>query len=266
MHILFLITLVGMVFGSFVSALSWRIPNGKSIKDGRSICSHCKNKISWYDNIPLLSFLVLRGKCRNCNNKISIRYPLIEFFTGFTFLSIGWVYFNCQNLLVSSSPICMMSQNYGFLSLIVILIISVILITIFVIDWENQIIPDELVFVLLLISVSVVMVANLPFWERMIAGFSAGMFLLSLNLLTSGKGMGLGDGKLAIPIGIFFGLKLTVIWIFLSFLIGAAIGLLLIAINKARFGKQIAFGPFLVISFFVLLILGDILENYIFLY
>lgn len=136
---------------------------------------------------------------------------------------------------------------------------------VFIVDLENQIIPDNIVHLLLIVIFGVVLTTDIYIWEQMFAGFLASIFLLGLHLITFGKGMGLGDVKLALPIGIFLGFKLMVAWMFLSFLIGAVIGVMLTALNKAKLGKHIAFGPFLVLSFFMILLFGGLIENFVFL-
>ena len=103
----------------------------------------------------------------------------------------------------------------------------------------------------------IILFAPDKFYEYMLSGFIASLFLLLLNLFTLGRGMGLGDVKLALFGGVFFGWPLTLVWLVLSFIIGATIGIALIIFGKARFGKHIAFGPFLVISFFITLFMGD---------
>ncbi|MFI5241264.1 MAG: prepilin peptidase, partial [Microgenomates group bacterium] len=93
----FLTLALGLVFGSFVGAITYRIPRGKSFTKGRSNCDGCGNQISWYDNIPLLSFLILKGKCRHCSQKISIRYPIIEVFVAILFLLVYFAPHFCNS-------------------------------------------------------------------------------------------------------------------------------------------------------------------------
>jgi len=232
------VLLIGLVFGSFISALTWRIPRGIKIMDleARSICPKCKNEIKWYDNIPLLSFLFLRGRCRNCKKKIFIRYPLIELSTAFGFVGIFYFVTTVQGVIY--------------------LILFVILFSIFIIDLEHQVIPDDLVhigilFSLFLISNSSVLISNL------FAGFLSATLLLLIHLFTKGKGMGLGDVKFAVLGGLIVGLKLSLMWLFLAFLTGAVIGIILILAKKAGLKSQIAFGPFLILAIPLTLIFGD---------
>jgi leader peptidase (prepilin peptidase) / N-methyltransferase len=141
-----------------------------------------------------------------------------------------------------------------------LLFISVILLAIFITDWEAQIIPDELSFILFIFAFFVSLFSGTDmFFVRLLCGFTAALFLLLLHLGTLGRGMGLGDVKLALSLGLILGWPYVVVWLMGSFVLGAIIGVALIAFGQAKFGKHIAFGPFLIISFFVVLLWGDTL-------
>jgi leader peptidase (prepilin peptidase)/N-methyltransferase len=245
LEILF-IALIGLVLGSFVGALTWRFPRHESILKGRSHCDNCRKKIAWFDNIPLFSFFVLRGRCRYCHKPISIRYPLIEASTALIFMAIfgtmifNWIYF------------------------FYLLALSVLLISIFVIDLEHRIIPDEFVFLAYGLVFLALFLSNNPlFFQHLFLGYLAALFLLVVHLATKGKGMGLGDVKFVLVGGTFFGWPLTPLWLFIAFLTGAIVGIILIILGKTKFGRQIAFSPFLVISFLIVLIWGNSLLNLI---
>lgn len=213
--------LFGLVFGSFANVLIWRIPKGLSI-GGRSVCRKCKNKISWFDNIPLVSFVLLHGKCQNCKSKISFRYPLVELLTGIMFLFIY------------------LRFGYSYQSLFLFLL-SPILISIFFIDLDHQIIPDELVFA----GIVITLLFNFSF-GILLSGFLSSFVLLVLHLMTKGKGMGLGDVKFAILGGMMVELNHVFSWFLVAFLTGAAVGCILILTKKYGLKSKIAFGPFLV--------------------
>jgi leader peptidase (prepilin peptidase) / N-methyltransferase len=223
-----LLLVLGLLFGSFVSALSYRYPRGKSVIGGRSFCDSCKKSIPWYDNIPLFSFLLLRGRCRVCRKKISLRYPVIEVVSAVSFLLIG------PNILN--------------------LILFLILLTIFIVDFEHKIIPDAFVF--LGIAVSLFLIPHSLF-SGLFAGSLAASFLLFIHLITKGRGMGLGDVKFALLGGMVVGLRLTALWMLLAFLTGGAVGVILILGKKAGLKSQIAFGPFLVVAIPITLIWGE---------
>jgi len=222
-----LLLLLGAVFGSFVSAYTFRYPKGIAVTKGRSFCPHCKAQIVWFDNIPLLSFLILGGHCRHCHKKISFRYPLIELIAAVGFLIIGWNFFW--------------------------LIMFLILLSIFVIDLEHQIIPDSLVFPGLALSL---FIASPALYGNFFVGFLAATLLLLVHLATRGRGMGLGDVKFAVLGGMLTG-ALMPIWLLAAFLTGGIAGVILIFAGRAKLKTKIAFGPFLIIAIPACLIWGE---------
>jgi prepilin signal peptidase PulO-like enzyme (type II secretory pathway) len=255
------------VVGSFLSAYSFRAVRGKSVSKGRSVCPRCKKKIIWYDNIPLLSFLLLSGKCRNCKKKISLRYPLIELGTAFVFAFIAGYYYQCTGGLLVSTSVCFWVEGMGLLAIPYLIFISVALMAIFITDIEKQMIPDELSYSLFSITfIALIISSPEDLYLRLFTGFFLSLSFLFLHLITLGRGMGLGDVKLVLFAGIFFGFKLSVVWVFTSFVLGAIIGVILILLSKAKFGKQIAFGPFLIVSFFLIILFGDTILTRLFPY
>lgn len=256
-----LVLVLGLVVGSFLGALSWRWPRGKSIAEGRSVCPHCKQVINWYDNIPVMSYLVLAGKCRNCGKKIPRRDFAIELGTGVAFLVV---------YLLSAS----ITTNIGWLmnfpyliSLIIIFIMLSISIAIFVIDAEHQYIPDTLSFLLLLIFfASFIISDNQTLFAHLAVGLGSALFLLLINLFTFGKGMGLGDVKLAFALGALLGFPIGLVWMFASFILGSIVGIALIALKLAEFKKKIAFGPFLIAGFWVTAIAGSAILSQLFIF
>lgn len=223
----FILGILGLAVGSFIGALTYRLPRRKDIFLGRSFCPKCKKKIFWYDNIPILSYFLLGRKCRNCKEKISWRYPAIELATGIGFVIIG--------------------------SNLVYLLLFILTFTIFVIDLEHQIIPDSITFIIFIIVITVILGHN--FYQNLASGFLAASFFLAINLITRGRGMGLGDAKLAIPLGTFLGFPEVTYWLLGSFIIGAFVGLVLVFLGRAKFGKPIPFGPFLIVSFWISVLL-----------
>jgi leader peptidase (prepilin peptidase)/N-methyltransferase len=226
----------GLCVGSFLGALTSRYPKGDSITNGRSKCDECSQQIEWYDNIPILSFLLLSGKCRKCNKKISIRNPLIEIAGALGFVIIGLNIFY--------------------------LLIFCILLSIFIIDFEYQIIPDDFVFFGIGITlIYIFLFRESTLYTSILAGFLASCFLLLIHIFTKGRGMGLGDVKFAVLGGMITGLNYVVPWLFVAFLTGAIVGIILIARGKAGLKDKIAFGPFLVIAIPISLIFGQNILN-----
>jgi leader peptidase (prepilin peptidase) / N-methyltransferase len=255
---------VGLIFGSFISALSYRMPRGISINKGRSVCPKCKKKINWYDNVPVLSYIILRGRCRNCGKKISIRYPLIELTTATLFLISYNAIVSCGS--VNMGAICDYSSVTGVFTFPFIAALIVLFISIFVTDFEHQLINDELVFIGLGLVLFVFLAFDIDkFFQYVFTGFASSIFFLVLHLITKGKGMGLGDVKFALLGGMLTGWPLVLVWLFLSFLIGSVVGVFLILIGKAKFGKNIAFGPFLIISLLLVLFWGHNIKDALFL-
>jgi len=262
--LILIIFVFGLIVGSFLTAFTHRDVRGESVTRGRSICPNCKSKISWYDNIPLVSFLLLSGKCRKCKKKISFRYPLIEIITALTFLFVSTVYFQCgsgiNTIFPENSILCFWKESLGSYALPYLLFIASALIGIFVTDIEKQMIPDSLSYSLFAITAVVILAASPEdLYFRLFTGFVVSLLFLVLHIITLGRGMGLGDVKLVLFAGMFLGFKYSLVWIFMSFVIGATVGVLLILASKAKFGKQIAFGPFLIVSFFLIMFFGDLL-------
>src|SRR3989344_3281787 len=237
-----LLFVFGLTIGSFLTAYTYRLPRGINFIKGRSFCPSCKKQIAWYDNIPLLSYIYLGGKCRNCKKKLSLRYPLIEASTGLIFVLVFYFFSQCASF--QGKTVCSWFSALGSWALPYLLLISVIFIAIFIIDFEFQIIPDSLVFFMFLLTFfMVILFRREEIWELVFVSFAASNFFLILNLITKGRGMGLGDVKLALAGGLFLGFPLTILWVFIGFILGAVVGVFLIFLGKAAFGKQIAFGP-----------------------
>ncbi len=244
-----LLFVFGLLVGSFLSSLTYRYPREEKVSSGRSFCPICKKTIAWHDNIPLLSYIVLKGRCRNCDDKISLRYPLIELSTALSFVFVGW-------FLVTGN-----AYYIGhFWTLPYLLFLFTVLIAIFVIDLEHKIIPDSLVYSIFIATLVVLFITSTPLYPHLLAAFGAATFLLLLHLLTGGRGMGLGDVKFALAGGLILA-NLVIVWMFISFLLGAIVGLLLIVLGKAKFGKEIPFGPFLIIGLIVAMFFGTTIQN-----
>lgn len=235
----------GLVFGSFISVITWRVPRRISFVKGRSMCPRCKRQISWFDNIPLFSFIFLKGRCRYCKRKISPRYPFIEFVTGMGFITIYHLF---------------SVENATTFSLLVALFLFILFFSIFVIDLENQIIPDSMTFSGAAVYFVYLIFSNQSsIFTSLFAGFLAATFLLVIHLLTKGKGMGLGDVKFAFFGGMIMGINYLPYWFLASFVTGAVAGITLMLIGKAKMKTRIAFGPFLVIG----MAITFLLKNYI---
>ena len=262
----FFLAAFGLAVGSFISAYTFRVPRGISISKGRSFCDKCKKKIIWYDNIPLLSYLLLGGKCRNCGKKISKRYPIIEGTTALVFLTTSYLAYSELSVL-EASYFGDWKQMLGSWSTVFFILLFTSITAVFITDFENKLIPDEIVFTMYILILSVLVVFYEPnLYVRLLTSFSAAFTLLTLHFITLGRGMGLGDVKLALVGGLFFGWPGTIIWLFLSFILGGVIGITLIILGKAKFGAQIPFGPFMISAFILTVLFGNYIGILIFNY
>lgn len=243
----FFIFVLGLIFGSFLNCLIWRLYKGETVL-GRSYCPKCKKKIKWFDNIPILSFFILKKKCRFCQNKISWQYPLVEFFTGLLFFLA--FYFNFVN-------------DFSVIKLILELLLISILIIVFVFDWRWFLIPVQV----LIFGGLIIFILNL------ILGFSvyqiifsvlvgAGFFSLQY-ILTKGKGLGEGDIWLGGFLGIAFPVFSQVIGlIFLAYIIGGVIAIILLLLGFKRVGSKLPLGIFLSTSAIIILFFGENIINW----
>lgn len=228
--------LLGLSVGSFLNVLIDRLPKGESVIRGRSYCDHCRHKLSWYDLIPLLSFIILGRKCRYCGTLISWQYPIVELITGLAFV-------------------------YSCSSVYLFIIVSG-LIVIFFTDFKYRIIPDQVVFILIITSLLYLILYQSPFLpNHLLSGATMSILFLTLVILTRGKGMGLGDVKFSFFMGIFLGFPKIIVAFYLSFLTGAVVSAILVIAGKKKMKSTIAFGPFLVIATFMSFFYGDQLWN-----
>ncbi|OPX23203.1 MAG: hypothetical protein B1H03_02410 [Planctomycetales bacterium 4484_113] len=247
---------LGLVFGSFFNVLIYRLPRELSIVKPGSFCPSCRHPIAWYDNIPLLSWLILRGRCRHCGAAISLRYPLVELMTGIIFAGVPPL---VKAVGLANVPAAGVSPLHIAFAIIFISILALVLI----IDLEHQIIPDELsvaLFVLGWMAVFALRPPISPGWVSSLIGmFVLSLFFLAFALLLGG--FGLGDVKLAVGLGAFFGWQLLVVAAFLSFAVGGvfAISFALYLMSQRKLKARIAipFGPYLAIGAALTLFIGD---------
>lgn len=243
---------LGLTIGSFLNVLIYRIPKGLGFVKGRSFCPRCKRKISWFDNIPLLSFALLKGRCRACHSPISWRYPAVELLTGVLFV------LGAEGVLGRLGGL----GKLGAIEIVLTWVLFSALIAIFFIDLEHQVIPDEILLpVIFLFLLSKVFASPLTTYylllTTLLPAFGASLFLLLIWAFTRGRGMGLGDVKLAFLMGLVLGYPKVIVAFYLAFLTGAIVGVILILVKKARFGQKIAFGPFLAAATIITFLWGE---------
>ncbi|MFH1833237.1 MAG: prepilin peptidase [Candidatus Levyibacteriota bacterium] len=241
--VIFLLFFLGLGIGSFLNVVIDRLPRGESVFKGRSHCEACKKKLAWYDLIPFVSFIILKGRCRYCHSPISFYYPVVELTTGITFVLV-FLFFPNENIKYQISNI-----KY-FAELIYYLFIVSSLIVIFFIDLKYGIIPDRILLVAVVATFAYVsLILNSLFLIHLLAGFGAFFFFLLIFLITKGKGMGFGDVEYVFLAGLFLGFPKIIIALYMAFIIGAFVALALVIAGRKKFSKDtIPFGPFLVLG------------------
>tara|TARA_B100002052_G_scaffold9753_1_gene8133 strand:- start:593 stop:1357 length:765 start_codon:yes stop_codon:yes gene_type:complete len=246
---------LGSIWGSFSNVCIYRIPNNKSVIINRSYCPKCKNKIGWFDNIPFLSFVLLKGKCRNCNKAIGLQYFIVELLSAVSFVIIYHFY----GISITS---------------LLLLILSIYFIIIFFIDLKHLIIPNSLTFSLMFLGFIKSFDPNLDktIFPNYINSLIGGIFGYSIiwlivfvyKKIRKKEGMGLGDAKLLGAIGFWFGWASIPFTIFLSS-VAALIFVIPSIINKSRnMASQIPFGPYIIIGCIIYLIFLNEIKNILF--
>lgn len=243
-----LISLYGLLIGSFLNVCIYRIPREESIVFPSSHCPNCGTKLKAYDLVPILSYIVQRGKCRYCGEKISPQYPIVELLNSLVYILIYYKFGFSLNFLF-----------YG--------IIFSILIVIGFIDLKEMIIPDILVILIIIITIIYkvllfLLYSKSPDLLNSIGGLVLSSFLFILIILISKGGMGGGDVTLIGSLGFILGIKKILLTIFSAFIFGAIISIILL-VTKIREKKDpIPFGPFIILGFFITVFWGDELINW----
>jgi leader peptidase (prepilin peptidase)/N-methyltransferase len=237
-------TLFGLVLGSFLNVVIYRVPRHESIVWPGSRCPSCGHEIRWYDNLPLVGWALLRGRCRDCGDPISRRYPLVEGVTGILFLAAFLVYGLQARLLLT----------WAFLAVLVVITF---------IDIDFFIIPDTIVLPAAAVGLAAsIALAPHHWWEYVVAAFGAAAFLLLLALIWAG-GMGMGDVKMALLMGAVLG-RYVVVALFLAFLVGGIVGIGLMVAKLKKRTDRIPFGPYLAAGSAIAALWGaNILNGYL---
>ncbi len=234
---------LGLIIGSFLNVVILRINTGRSMVTGRSACARCNRTLAWYDLVPVLSFLALRGKCRTCKTDISFQYPFVELITAITFVLLY------SHTLTTFGLTGMALLVFAFLATI-----ASLLIVIFVYDIRHHIVPDSVVYSFIILSVAAVVWRTLVlgqggFGIGIIQGVIVALPFFLLWACSKGRLMGFGDVKLALGMGWLLGLSVGLAAFIFSFWIGAVVGLVLLAISRRHSMKsQIPFAPFLILG------------------
>ncbi len=238
-----LITVLGAALGSFLNVLIYRLPEETSIIFPASRCPHCRKAIRFYDNIPVISYILLKGRCRECHEKISFRYPLVELITAVISLLLFWKFGLTFQYLFSFIFVC---------ALMVITFI----------DLDHQIIPDVITLPgIPIFFLAAVFAMNLRFLDAFLGFLIGGGCLYGIafvyELVTKREGMGGGDIKLLAMIGAFLGWQSLLFVLLVSSLLGAVVGISLMMVKGQDMKYAVPFGPFLSFAAVAYIFFGD---------
>jgi leader peptidase (prepilin peptidase)/N-methyltransferase len=237
-----LLGFLGLVVGSFLNVCIYRLPRRESINWPGSHCTACHRPLSWYENVPIVSWLVLRGRCRSCGERISVIYPLVELITGVLFVAGYWI--------------------YGWTPMLAVrLVFACAMVVLFAIDLRHHLLPN-------VITVPGVVLGFLlslflpPGWKASFIGLIAGggvLFAIAEGYyrLRGIEGLGMGDVKMLAMIGAFLGWKLMLVTLILASFAGSVIGLGIIALGRGGMKAALPFGTFLAMGALTAAVVGD---------
>ncbi len=237
----------GACIGSFLNVCIYRLPAKKSIIFPPSACMKCGHKLSWWENIPIVSYIFLKAKCRKCGTSLSLQYPLVELITGLLAL--------------------LLLKHFGLtLNFFIYAIFTAALIVITFIDLKHQIIPDVISLPGIVLGVFFsIFNPNISIFDSILGVVVGGGVLLAVAwgyfLITKREGMGGGDIKLLAMIGAFLGWKSIPVVIFISAAVGSIIGLIVILLNRGSRKTAIPYGPFLALGAIIYIFWGENLIN-----
>ena len=245
---------MGGLWGSFANVCIYRLPLNKGVVTGRSFCTQCKKKISWYDNIPVVSFVILKGKCRKCKKKISPQYLLVEILSTLSFFLIYFIYGVTTTTLF-------------------LIILSLCFIIIFFIDQKHFIIPNSLTFPLMILGLLKSFDPNLnSLFPNYVNSLIGGLFgygiiwfiIFFYKQVRKKEGMGLGDAKLLSVIGFWFGWIAIPFVVFISSIIALVYVIPSLIKKSKNMSSQIPFGPFIILGCILYIIFAEQYKNLLF--
>ncbi len=229
----------GLIIGSFLNVVIYRVPKGESLISPGSHCPQCGVAIRWYDNIPIAGWVVLRGRCRACRDRISMRYPAVEAFTAGSFALAYWRFG--------------LSWQVGFAWFVVSVLIALALI-----DLDHMIIPSVISLPASAVALGgAISLQPERWWIFVVAACAAAAFCFALAILWPGGGMGGGDVTMALFVGGAIGFPGVLVGFFIAFLSGTLVGLYLLLVLKRSRKTKIPFGPFLAAGAYVALFAGE---------
>jgi len=242
--------ILGLAIGSFLNVLIYRLPKGESIwRQARSYCPHCNSWLGVLELIPVISFLWLQGMCLHCKKKISWQYPVVELLTAVLFVLVFW---RDGGSISTYDSLLLMVRDFIFVASLIV---------IFMIDWKHMLILDKVVYPLM----PIIFVINwaLAGWQwgaagdLLLAGLIGFMFYFVQYQLSQGRWVGGGDMKLAALLGLMFGVRDLLVLLFIAYVGGAIISLLLVAFKKKGLKSAVPMAVFLVPAAWVTLFFGN---------
>jgi leader peptidase (prepilin peptidase)/N-methyltransferase len=236
----------GLIIGSFLNVVIYRVPRHESLVRPRSHCPGCGEAIRWFDNIPVASWLLLRGRCRSCDNHISLRYPLVETFTAASFSLATWRF------------------GVSWQALLAWFVVA-ILVCLALIDMDSMIIPSAISLpgAAIGLAASIAMHPD-KWWVYLASAAGAAAFCFLLAVGWPGGGMGGGDVTMALFVGSVLGYPAVLVGFFLAFLAGTVVGLYILMVLKRSRKTRVPFGPFLSLGTYVALFAGEeIIHGYL---
>jgi len=247
MMILFFV--LGSCLGSFVNMLVYRTAVKYKLRKiafakatasrNRSFCDYCGRQLKWYENIPIISWIIQKGKSRCCQKKLPILYPIVELATGIFLLMFIYKF----NLLSDQFSIGLQMMRIFWGSVLAILLSFLV-----VFDLKYMILPDFAIIILIILSFLGVVFDEPNVIPYLLSALVGSGFLWLLNWITKGRGMGFGDVKLAIFMGLFLGYPKIIVAFYAAFIFGAIVGIALMIFKKIKKKTQIPFGPFLILG------------------
>jgi leader peptidase (prepilin peptidase)/N-methyltransferase len=243
------IGLLGLVIGSFLNVCIYRIPLNLSIVSPRSRCTACGHELSWFENVPVLSYLLLRGKCRSCGAPFSVIYPLVELTTAAVF-EAGYWWYGLTPLLAAR------------------LLFACAMIVLFVIDLQHKILPNEITLPGVVVGLVLSPITG-PGWISSLIGIAVGAGTLfaiaeAYYRIRGEEGLGMGDVKMLAMIGAFLGWKLVLLTLVLSSISGSIVGVAILLVKKESLKYALPFGTFLAIGALISAVAGDALLTWYF--
>ena len=229
--------ILGAIVGSFLNVVIYRVPRNESIVNPPSHCPVCGHPLKWYDMVPIVSYIVLKGRCRYCGAKISIKYPLIEALTGFAFVGVG--------------------LRFGWsLQFFEYITFSALLIAVGFTDLFDGVVPDIIVIPGAIVGLVFSALQGKAVLSSSIFGLLFLLGVFALIIVVTRGGMGQGDATFGAMIGSFIGFKFSVVVLVLAFILGAIIGVILLSVSHKSGKDTMPFGPYLAIAAYIVVLYG----------